>query len=327
MKFVDEAVITVEAGSGGDGCMSFRREKYVPRGGPDGGDGGHGGSVYVTGSLHLETLADVAYRRTYRAERGRHGKGKDQHGRTGNTISFPVPLGTDVYDEEHSSLIGEVIKDGEKLLVAKGGAGGRGNARFRTSTNVAPRTREFGKPGVKKRLRLILRILADVGLVGLPNAGKSTLLSKITRAQPKIAAYPFTTLAPNLGAMRDGSEIIPGGIRWTVADLPGIVEGAHQGKGLGLRFLRHIERTRLLVFVIDLTSPAPLQDYHQLLAEIGLYNPEILKKRQVVVFNKVDLVKKAPRFALDQPTVFLSALTGGGVKEFVNLLKEQLNAC
>lgn len=324
MKFVDEAVIVVEAGPGGDGCLSFRREKFVPRGGPDGGDGGRGGSVYVVGSKHLETLADLEYRRTYRAERGQHGKGKEQHGKDGDSIFIPVPLGTDVYEEENRLLLGEVLKDNEKILVARGGKGGRGNARFKTSTNVAPRTREFGQPGEKKRLRLVLRILADVGLVGLPNAGKSTLLSKITRAQPKIGAYPFTTLTPNLGVMRDET---PGGLTWTVADLPGIVENAHKGKGLGLRFLRHIERTRLLVFIIDLTSSLPLKDFEQLREEIKLYNPEILKKGQIVVFNKLDLVKKWPTFALDKPVVFLSALTGVGVSDFIKLLNLQLKKC
>jgi GTP-binding protein len=327
MKFVDEAVITVEAGKGGDGCMSFRREKYVPRGGPDGGGGGDGGSVFVVGSYHLETLADLEYRRTYRAERGRHGKGQDQHGKNGDSIIIPVPLGTDVWDAETGVLFGEVVKDGEKLTVAKGGDGGRGNARFKTATNVAPRTRELGQPGEKRRLRLVLRILADVGLVGLPNAGKSTLLSKITRARPRIGDYPFTTLSPNLGALRDDSAIIPGGVRYTVADLPGIVEDAHKGKGLGLQFLRHIERTRLLVFVVDLTADQPLKDYERLNEEIRLYNPEILKKRQIVVFNKLDLVKKRPAFKLDQPTVFVSALTGAGVSELETLLNQELKVC
>ncbi len=320
MKFVDQAIIEVEAGNGGNGCISFRREKFVPKGGPDGGDGGNGGSIFLTGDLKLETLADLAYRRHYRADRGQHGMGKNKYGKKGDDLFIPVPLGTDVYDAEIQKYLGEIIKENSKLLVAKGGKGGRGNTSFKTSTNTTPRTRELGKEGKKRKLRLVLRLLADVGLVGLPNAGKSTLLKQITSAQPKIASYPFTTLSPNLGAFKDRY------LKYTIADLPGIIEDAHKGKGLGLTFLRHIERAGLLVFLIDISKPNPVTDYETLVDEIISYNPVILKKKQILVFNKIDLVKnKIPALKVNQISYYISALTGEGVEEFLKGLKEQLS--
>uniref|UniRef100_A0A7C6EAE4 GTPase Obg n=1 Tax=candidate division WOR-3 bacterium TaxID=2052148 RepID=A0A7C6EAE4_UNCW3 len=319
MKFIDQAIIEVEAGNGGNGCISFRREKFVPKGGPDGGDGGDGGSVYLIGDAKLETLADLAYRRRYRAKRGEHGMGKNQHGEKGADLLIPVPLGTDIYNAETDEYIGEIIEENRKVLVAKGGKGGRGNTAFKTSTNTAPRIRELGKEGERKKLRLVLRLLADVGLVGLPNAGKSTLLKRITAASPKIAPYPFTTLSPVLGTLKDQF------LRYTVADLPGIIENAHKGKGLGLTFLRHIERAGLLVFIVDISRPDPLADFKTLINEIASYNPEILKKKRILVFNKIDIVNtKLPTDALKMPTYYVSALTGEGIDQFVSGLKKEL---
>ena len=318
MKFVDEVRIRVAAGDGGSGCISFRREKYVPRGGPDGGDGGNGGSVWLRGSPKLATLADLEYRNRYAAQRGMQGKGSDMTGRSGEDVVIPVPLGTDVYDADTNQKLGEITAEAQTLPVARGGKGGRGNAAFKTHDNVAPRTREEGTPGVQRSLKLVLRMISDVGLVGFPNAGKSTILSKITRAMPKIASYPFTTLSPNLGTLAENER------RYTVADLPGIVEGAAEGKGLGLRFLRHIERTGILVFVIDVSLPKPLQQYRTLRAEIQAYNPDILEKRQILVYNKIDLVSdkiKQPR--LNVPFVAISALTGTGVGTLAALIKEE----
>lgn len=316
MKFVDEAVILVEGGRGGDGCISFRREKFVPRGGPDGGDGGDGGSVWITGDQSLESLADLEYRRVYKAGKGGHGRGKRQHGRKGDSLYIPVPLGTDVYEGDR--LLGEILKPGQRLLVAKGGKGGRGNARFATSINVAPKVCEKGKPGEKRELRLVLRILAEVGIVGFPNAGKSTLLKRITSARPKIAPYPFTTLTPNLGVVKDGFY------RYTIADLPGIIEGAHKGRGLGDRFLRHIERTKVLVFLLDNSRDDPLKDYEELKQEIRLYNPEILKKPRIVVFNKIDLLPTTHPLKEDS-VLYISALKSIGIEEFLDKLKTKIS--
>jgi len=316
VKFVDEAVILVEGGRGGDGCISFRREKFVPRGGPDGGDGGDGGSVWITGDQSLESLADLEYRRVYRAGKGGHGRGKRQHGRKGDSLYIPVPLGTDVYEGDR--LLGEILKPGQRLLVAKGGKGGRGNARFATSINVAPKVCEKGKPGEKRELRLVLRILAEVGIVGFPNAGKSTLLKRITSARPKIAPYPFTTLTPNLGVVKDGFY------RYTIADLPGIIEGAHKGRGLGDRFLRHIERTKVLVFLLDNSRDDPLKDYEELKQEIRLYNPEILKKPRIVVFNKIDLLPTTHPLKEDS-VLYISALKSIGIEEFLDKLKTKIS--
>jgi GTPase len=319
MKFVDQAIIEVEAGHGGNGCISFRREKFVPKGGPDGGDGGDGGSIYLIGDSKLATLADLAYRRHYRAKRGWHGMGKNMQGERGEDLYIPVPLGTDSFDVANEEYLGEIIQDKKTLLVAKGGKGGRGNTSFKTQTNTAPRIRELGAEGDKRKIRLVLRLLADVGLVGLPNAGKSTLLKRITSALPKIAPYPFTTLSPNLGVFKDQY------LSYTVADLPGIIEDAHQGKGLGLTFLRHIERAGLLVFLIDSSRPDPFADFEILVKEISTYNPDILKKKQILVFNKIDLVSekiKLEKFKI--PTYYISALSGEGVELLLKGLKEQL---
>lgn len=315
MRFVDEVTIRVIAGDGGSGCMSFRREKFVPRGGPDGGDGGHGGSVYLAGNLQLATLADLEYHVTYRAGRGVHGKGKKMRGADGEDRIIEVPLGTDAYDVESAQPLGSVLAHGEKLLVARGGRGGRGNARFATPTHQAPREHEEGKPGEKRKLHLILRLLADVGLVGLPNAGKSTLLKALTNAEPKIASYPFTTLSPNLGVLRDEH------LSFTLSDVPGIIEGAAEGKGLGLRFLRHIERTRVLIFLLA-ADENPSQAYRTLLAELESYKPELTARPRIVVINKMDLVSGKPRIAGEKNVIYVSALRGEGLGS----LKKRLSA-
>lgn len=337
MKFIDEVRIEVRGGDGGDGCISFRREKYIPRGGPDGGDAGDGGSVWLLGRKSLVTLADLQYHNRYQAGNGVNGKGKNMTGASGDDALVPVPAGTDVYDAGNSELLGEVVEDGQRLLAAQGGKGGRGNAAFRTHAVVAPRIRETGKPGQQRNLRLVLRLISDVGLVGFPNAGKSTLLSRLTRAVPKIADYPFTTLTPNLGALDDDYA------RYTIADLPGIIEGAAQGRGLGLRFLRHIERTRILVFVIDASLPRPIQQYRALCAEIREYNPAILDKPQLLAYNKIDLKPglrrpaeagihhkdhkgRKGRSVASVPRVLVSALTGVGVAELAQRLRELVRA-
>ncbi|MCL6466231.1 MAG: GTPase ObgE [candidate division WOR-3 bacterium] len=315
MRFVDEAVIYVRAGDGGNGCVSFRREKFVPRGGPDGGDGGDGGSVVLVGDEHLQTLADFVYRRRYQAKRGQHGMGKNRHGKSGEDIILPVPLGTDVYDAISNEKLGEVVKPGERLVVAKGGKGGRGNSHFATPVDRAPRKAEPGMPGEERTLRLILRLLADIGLVGLPNAGKSTLLKALTAAKPKIADYPFTTIAPNLGVLNTGQ------FRFTVADMPGIIAGAHQGKGLGLRFLRHIERTKMILYVVDGSRGQLEEDFYLLQEELKLYNSELLKKPAVLVINKIDLIGESrPQIDVTLPVVWISARTAAGLADLQEVI-------
>ncbi len=318
MRFVDVVTIQVRAGSGGDGCVSFRREKFVPKGGPDGGDGGDGGSVVLWGNRYLQTLADLEYHRFYKAGAGGHGRGANRTGSKGESVRVPVPLGTDVYDAGTGAKLGEILAENQELVVARGGRGGRGNARFATSTDQAPRRFEPGTPAEEHKVRLVLRLVADIGIVGLPNAGKSTLLSRLTRANPKVASYPFTTLTPNLGVMQTRD------IRFTVADMPGIIKGAHEGKGLGLAFLRHIERTRMLVFVIDAAAGHPKRDYNELTAEIGRYNEEILQRPRVVALNKVDLItgkRTAVRF--DAECAWVSGLTGEGIEELRELINRQ----
>jgi len=308
-------MIQVRAGSGGDGCVSFRREKFVPKGGPDGGDGGDGGSVVLWGNRFLQTLADLEYHRFYKAGAGGHGKGANRHGPNGEGVRVPVPLGTDVFDAGTGAKLGEILKAEEELVIARGGRGGRGNARFATSTDQAPRRFQPGTAAEERKVRLVLRLVADIGIVGLPNAGKSTLLSRLTRANPKVASYPFTTLTPNLGVLQTKD------VRFTIADMPGIIKGAHEGKGLGLAFLRHIERTRMLVFVIDAAEGHPKRDYDELVEEIGSYNEEILKRPRVVALNKVDLLTgRRPAIRLDAERAWVSGLTGQGIDELRELI-------
>ncbi|MDH5314957.1 MAG: GTPase ObgE [Gemmatimonadota bacterium] len=285
MSFIDHAVVKVSAGTGGSGASSFARFKYVPKGGPDGGDGGRGGSVYVRADRNLATLLDYKYRTVWKAERGQHGKGKNMTGASGSDITLPVPPGTVVRNAETGAVLGEAIDPDQPILVAKGGRGGRGNARFATSTHQAPREWEPGGEGQELSLELELKLIADVGLVGEPNAGKSTLLSVISAARPKIADYPFTTLEPNLGVVGLGR-----GRSFVVADIPGIIEGAHQGKGLGLQFLRHVERTRLLAFMVSLETEDPQEVYDRLRNEVKLYSEALYHRPHVVIMTKRDLL-------------------------------------
>lgn len=291
-SFIDEVTISVRAGDGGDGCVSLRREKFVPRGGPDGGDGGHGGDVVIVADRSLSTLQDRRMRREIRAESGDRGGGGNRTGRSGRMESIRVPVGTIVYDrgpEASETLLADLCSDGDRLLVAHGGRGGRGNAQFANATRQTPDFAERGQPGQLRELRLSLKLLADVGLVGFPNAGKSTLLRRISAAKPRVAAYPFTTLTPSLGVVEVGER------RIVAADIPGLIEGASEGVGLGDRFLRHIERTRVLVHLLDagslvLESADLLQRYEAIRRELGAYQPELLEREELVVLSKIDLV-------------------------------------
>ncbi len=284
MTFIDHAVVEVAAGDGGAGAMSFRREKYVPKGGPDGGDGGRGGSVHVRAEPQLSTLLDYQYRTHWKADRGRHGEGSNKTGRSGKDLVLPVPPGTVVKDAITGEVLGDVVHEGDSVRVAKGGRGGRGNARFATPTHQSPREWEPGGEGERKRIELVLKLIADVGLLGEPNAGKSTLLSVISAAQPKIADYPFTTLKPQLGVAK-----LPDSRTLVVADIPGIIEGAHAGKGLGDRFLQHVERTRVLAYLVPVDAIDPQAVYEQLRVEVSAYSPSLFERPHVVVLTKNDL--------------------------------------
>ncbi|HXE76537.1 MAG TPA: GTPase ObgE [Candidatus Xenobia bacterium] len=316
--FIDEAKIVVKAGDGGRGCVAFRREKYVPKGGPSGGDGGDGGNVILESTEHLNTLLPFRYNREFKAERGRHGEGSNCHGATGEDRIIRVPVGTVVFDEESGEKLFDFDAPGERFVAAKGGKGGRGNARFASSTNRAPRRSEPGTPGEERRLRLELKLLADVGLVGFPNAGKSTLLSKLSAAHPKIADYPFSTVEPCLGVVAAGEEE-----SFVMADIPGLIEGAHQGQGLGTRFLKHIERTRLLVHLIDVsdTGREPAEDFRVVRNELAQFSAALLEKPLVVVANKTDQPGSAERLerlrafcqAEGLPLMAISALRGDGL--------------
>lgn len=329
--FIDTAKIWVKAGDGGRGCISFRREKYVPRGGPDGGDGGDGGSVYIEAVSSLKTLIDQRWRQHYKAQRGEHGKGKGQHGHSGADLVIKVPLGTVVKDAPTGEVLADLTHEGERVLVAKGGRGGRGNARFATPTNRAPRYAEEGGKGEERALFLELKLLADVGLMGLPNAGKSSLLAKLTKARPKIASYPFTTLYPHLGLVEAGPFR-----SFVLADLPGLIEGASQGAGLGIRFLRHVERTNLLVHVIDVSEFAgmdPIEAYWVIEEELKAYDPTLLDRPRAVAANKIDLphekfLHRLKRFCAERhlPLFPVSALTGEGLRPLVDYLASTLAA-
>ncbi len=328
--FVDRVVVKIEAGTGGSGQTSFRREKFYPMGGPDGGDGGHGGDVYIRADRNLTTLLDYTYRDLWRADRGQHGEGNNKTGKSGEDIVLPVPPGTVVRDLESNEYLGEVIDDGDTILVAKGGRGGKGNAFFATATHRSPREWQPGEEGQVRQLELELKMIADVGLVGQPNAGKSTLLSVISAARPKIANYPFTTLSPNLGVvpMSDHRSFV-------VADIPGIIEGAHEGKGLGLQFLRHIERTRVLAFVLPIESEDWQAELDGLRAEVSAYSTELAAKPYCVVFSKLDLLGEhfipdieAPGafglFAISAPgRIGLDVLLDGWWRQLLKLQAEQ----
>lgn len=290
MKFVDEVVIKVKAGDGGNGCLSFRREKYVPRGGPDGGDGGDGGSVYMVADSNLNTLVDFRFVRHYQAERGQNGMGRQCTGAKGEDIFLKVPVGTNVIDVESGQSIGDLVEDGEQLLVAKGGYHGLGNIHFKSSVNQAPRKTTPGTPGEARSLKLELQVLADVGLLGLPNAGKSTFIRSVSSAKPKVADYPFTTLVPNLGVVK-----LNQGRSFVIADIPGLIEGAADGAGLGHRFLKHLSRTRILLHIIDLApfdESEPVQNAQAIRAELEKYDQQLSQKTCWLVFNKMDLLSE-----------------------------------
>jgi GTPase len=322
--FVDEAKIRVKAGDGGNGCLAFRREKFVPRGGPSGGDGGRGGDVIMESSERHNTLVHFRFNPEYKAERGRHGEGSNKTGREGANVVLKVPVGTIVYDEITGERVHDFSRPDERIVVARGGRGGRGNARFATSTHQAPREHEDGHPGEERVLRLELKLLADVGLVGYPNVGKSTLISRISAARPKIADYPFTTLEPNLGVVLVGEP--PDDISFVVADIPGLIEGASEGAGLGTQFLRHIERTRLLAHMVDVSDasgrPYPVQDYEIITGELASFGGGLDSKPTIVVASKMDAVNndklaKLKRYCKRQKLELfpISAVTGEGIEE------------
>lgn len=316
--FIDRVVVRVTAGTGGSGQVSFRREKFVPMGGPDGGDGGRGGDIYVRADSNLATLLDYTYRDKWEAERGAHGEGSNRTGRSGEDVVLPVPAGTVVRDVDTGIVLGEVLSAGDTMLVAKGGRGGKGNAFFATSTHQAPREWQPGEEGQSRTLELELKLIADVGLVGEPNAGKSTLLSVISAARPKIADYPFTTLAPNLGVVSFGDTRT-----FVVADIPGIIEGAHEGKGLGLQFLRHIERTRVLAMLIPIDSMDWQAEYDRLRSELRAYSRALADKPHCVVFTKLDLWGDDPLPELRTDNAFavlgISAAAHTGLDELLTV--------
>jgi GTP-binding protein len=335
--FVDEVDIHVEAGHGGRGCLAFRREKFVPRGGPSGGDGGHGGSVYLVASPHINTLINFRFHPEFEAQRGEHGMGSNCTGHGGADLDLAVPIGTLVYEktpegEPAYRLVADLAEEGQRVLLAKGGRGGMGNARFATSTNRAPRKVQPGEAGEIKDLRLELKLLADVGLVGFPNAGKSTMIARISAARPKIADYPFTTLVPNLGVVRLGEDR-----SFVVADVPGLIEGAHRGLGLGHQFLRHLERTKVLVHLVDVSSATgrdPVSDLDIIRQELERFQPTLAAKPQIVAASKIDAVDDESRVAavarraaeLQLPFLRVSAATGAGIPELLEAMWQRLAA-
>jgi GTP-binding protein len=328
--FVDEAEIEVRGGRGGDGCVSFRREANVPRGGPDGGDGGRGGSVFIVARPELNTLTDLVNRRHWHARSGASGSGKNCSGKSAPDLVIGVPVGTIVSDRHTGAVLKDVAAPGQRVCVARGGRGGRGNAAFATPTHQAPREAEPGEPGEERSLRLVLKLLADVGVVGLPNAGKSTLVRRVSRARPKTAAYPFTTLVPHLGIVE-----MPGFRRFVIADLPGLIEGAHEGHGLGDQFLRHVERTRVILHLVDLFpsqgQPTPADAYRTVRNELEKYNPALAAKPELVVGNKIDLGEPAEplaevRDAAGGECLPISAVAGRGLDAVLNRLWQMLEA-
>jgi GTP-binding protein len=330
MLFLDQARILVKAGDGGNGCMAFRREKYVPRGGPSGGDGGRGGDVYLVSTVHQNTLLQFSYNPEHRAERGRHGEGSDCTGAEGRSIDVLVPVGTVVYNEATGILLFVFPEPGQRFLAARGGRGGRGNGGRATATHQAPTEHEPGRPGEEKRLRLELKLLADVGLVGFPNAGKSTLISRISAARPKIADYAFTTLEPHLGVVK-----LDDFRSFVVADLPGLIEGAHAGAGLGIQFLRHIERTRLLAHLVDLsesTGRQPEEDFEIIMRELASFSQELAQKPMIVVAAKMDAAQDPERVAhlrrlaeeRGLPFFEISSVTGQGIEALKHAMAERV---
>ena len=326
---VDEVRITIKAGDGGNGSLAFRREKYVPRGGPSGGDGGNGGDITMTATNHRNTLLHFRYNPEYTAQRGRHGEGSNRTGHEGESVIVQVPVGTTVFDDETGELLFDFTEDGQTWLAAKGGRGGKGNARFATSTHQAPTEHEDGKPGEFKKLQLKLKLLADVGLVGYPNAGKSTLISRISAARPKIADYPFTTLEPNLGVVQ-----LPDLRSFVVADIPGIIEGAHEGRGLGIQFLKHIERTKVLVHLVDMseTGRDPIHDFETLMVELESFDESLAKRPMLLAASKIDVMQEDGKLielrelasARGLPFFEISSVTGQGIEALKFALAERV---
>ncbi len=330
MQFVDYTKIYVKAGDGGRGCVSFRREKYVPRGGPNGGDGGRGGHIIFRASRELNTLLDLRYQREYKARRGQHGMGKKMHGKNGEDRIISVPVGTVIKDADAEEVLADLDSEGVETIIAKGGRGGQGNAHFATSTRQAPKFAQPGEEGEEKNLIIELKLLADLGLIGLPNAGKSTLISVISSARPKIADYPFTTLTPNLGVVK-----LKNFRSFVVADIPGLIEGAHRGAGLGFQFLRHVERTSLLLHLVDasdMSESDPVEDLKKINKELELYSAKLLKKTQAVVGTKTDIaiekkrLRKLARYCKSKNIDFfpVSAVTGKGIKELLLYLSTRI---
>jgi GTP-binding protein len=329
--FIDEVIISVKAGDGGNGCLAFRREKYVPRGGPSGGDGGRGGDVILIASQHYNTLLHLRFNPEHKAERGRHGEGSNRKGREGVSVDVPVPVGTVVQDAETGDVLHDFTAAGDRFVVARGGRGGKGNARYATSTHQAPTEHQDGFPGEERRLRLELKLLADVGLVGFPNAGKSTLISRISAARPKIADYPFTTLEPHLGVVTTDSADDPR--TFVVADIPGLIEGAHTGHGLGIQFLRHIERTRLLAHLVDVsdsTGRDPVNDFEIVMGELASFSEDLAAKPMIVVATKIDAAQDPERPAALEalarsrglPFFKISSVTGEGIAALKRAMAE-----
>jgi len=329
--FIDEANITVKAGGGGHGCIAFRREKFVPKGGPSGGDGGHGGSIYLVADTHENTLLKFRFNHTFRAERGRHGEGSNRHGRSGEDLEIRVPVGTVIYDVETGEILHDFTQANESLLIAKGGRGGHGNAHFASSINRVPYKAQDGAPGEEKTLRLELKLLADVGLVGYPNVGKSTLISRISAARPKIAEYPFTTMEPHLGVVSLDTDR-----SFVVADIPGLIEGAHLGTGLGVQFLKHIERTRLLLHLIDMSEMSdrdPIDEFHTINSELAEHNADLPRKPKIIVAAKMDAaiatrVQKLSRWCAKNNLEFvkISSITGEGLEDLKRAVFSKLSA-
>ncbi len=326
MSFIDQSKFFVKAGDGGDGCVSFRREKYVPKGGPDGGDGGRGGNVIIKASRHLHSLVDFKYRSHFKGERGTHGKGSDMHGARGKSFTLEVPVGSIIKDAETGELLADFTEAGQEFIAAKGGRGGLGNPHFASATNRTPRTATKGKTGDERWLRIELKLIADVGLVGLPNAGKSSLLAMLSAANPKISDYPFTTLEPQLGVLQ--FKYHP---PYIIADIPGLIAGAHEGVGLGHQFLKHIERTSVILHVVDISSDAYLDNFHVIETELRKYKQNLLDRIKIVVLNKTDLVDPemvaeiADEFSLlGNETVPVSSLTGDGIDRLKQVLVTML---
>lgn len=321
MRFIDYVKIKVIPGKGGDGIIAFRREKFVPKGGPSGGNGGNGGSIVIKVDAQLHTLQDIRYHRIYKATRGGHGEGSLRHGKKGKDITIKVPAGTIVKDLHNGEVLADLQVDGESIVVARGGRGGKGNAEYVTATHQTPREFELGREGRERNLELELKVLADVGLVGFPNAGKSTLLSRVSRAKPKIADYPFTTLTPNLGIVKSGAYS-----SFVMADIPGLIEGAHEGKGLGTQFLKHVERCSILLFMVDANDEDPGESYRLLFEELKKFSPGLLSRNRLLAITKMDSITEVPKISTFEPVDLfpISSVSGVGLEDLIKALSTNI---